>query len=235
MALMRVHLAPRAQFVVGLLLATAVSGGLLAAEWVAYGELVHQYLLWNLFLAWLPFGLALWLHAVLRRKLWSSWEALLVTIAWVVFLPNSFYMVSDFIHLNELATDQVLFGAVTFTSFVFTSLCLGISSLYIVHRELLRRARARMATIMVGVLLLVASAAIYVGRDLRWNSWDVVINPFGLLFDVSERLLHPSQYGQALAVILPFFALLVMMYFVVWQAIHAVQATHDVHYKRKES
>jgi len=218
-----VRVAPRAQFVVGLLVATAVSTVLLAAEWLMYGQLLHQYLVWNLFLAWLPFLLAIWLVKVLRRKLWSSWEALLITVAWLAFLPNSFYMVSDFIHLNELGNDQVLFGAVMFTSFVFTGLCLGASSLYLVHTEMLKRVSRHTATMMVGVLLLIASGAIYMGRDLRWNSWDVILNPFGLLFDVSYRLVHPSQYPQVFGVILPFFVLLATIYFVVWNAISAVR------------
>ena len=58
--------------------------------------------------------------------------------------------------------------------------------------------------------------AIYIGRDLRWNSWDVVADPAGVLFDLSSRLLHPGQYGPMLAVILPFFVLLCSLYGVAW-------------------
>ena len=180
--------------------------------------LVHGYLLWNIILAWLPFGLALWLVRVLRRQLWSSWAALFLTVAWVVFLPNSFYMVSDFIHLAEVDPTYVLFSAVTFTSFILTGMFLGISAVYVVHIEMLKRVSPRLAAGIVGGLLLLSSGAIYIGRDLRWNSWDVLLNPFGLLFDVSDRLLHPSQYGTALAVILPFFILLGSVYVVSWRA-----------------
>lgn len=203
--------------------ATVVSAGLLAAESLVYGETTHGYLLWNLFLSWLPFVLAVWLQRTLKDHLWSSWKALFITTAWLLLLPNSFYMVSDFIHLRELGDDQILFGAITFTAFVFTSLCLGIVSLYIIHTELLKRLSGRAAAILVGILLLTVSVAIYVGRDLRWNSWDIVISPFGLLFDISERLLHPDQYSQVLAVVLPFFALLAMVYFVVYRTTRMLQ------------
>jgi len=207
--------------------ATIASAGLLAAESLIYGETTHDYLLWNLFLSWLPFILASWLKRTLTNHLWSSWRALFITTAWLLFLPNSFYMVSDFIHLHELGEDQILFGAITFTAFVFTSLCLGIASLYIVHTELLKRLSGRAAAILVGALLLIVSTAIYVGRDLRWNSWDIIISPFGLLFDISERLLHPDQYAQVLGVVLPFFVLLATMYFVIWQTAHMLGKTPE--------
>ncbi len=219
---MRVSKAPGIQYVGALGILTAASVALLVIESVQTGELVFGYLAWNLFLAWLPFVLAVWLSRILRSKPWSSWPALGVTVAWLAFLPNSFYMVSDFIHLVELGPDQILIGAVTCTSFVLTSLCLGFSSLYLVHRELLKHVGKRAGATIVGALLGVSSLAIYIGRDLRWNSWDVLLNPFGLLFDVSERLLHPAQYPAALSVVLPFFVLLGSVYMVIW---YGAQAT----------
>lgn len=212
-------IAPRAQYVVALGLASVVSAGFLLGEMAAGQGLVHAYLLWNLFLAWVPFVLALCLRNTLRHKLWSSWEALSLSVAWLFFLPNSFYMVSDFIHLNEVDPAQALLSSVTFTSFILTGVVLGISSLYLVHLEFLKRLNQRDANVLVGILLLASSVAIYIGRDLRWNTWDVLVNPMGLLFDLSERLLHPSQYGQVLAVVIPFFILLCSMYGIVWQTL----------------
>lgn len=217
--MMRMRLGSAAAYALPLGVATIVSAGLLETESLAYGETTHQYLLWNLFLSWLPLVLALWLRRILRDNLWSSWLALFVTTAWLLLLPNSFYMVSDFIHLNDLSESQILFTAIMFTAFVFTSLCLGIASLYLIHTELLKRVSKRTAAALIGSLLLVVSLAIYVGRDLRWNSWDIIVSPFGLLFDISERLLHPDQYPQVLAVVLPFFVLLATIYYVVWQAV----------------
>ncbi len=222
---MRVSVAPRAYYVVALGLASSVSALFLLAEWLGGVDTTHVYLLWNLFLAWIPFGLALWLRRSLRHKLWSSWEALALSAAWLVFLPNSFYMVSDFIHLHEVSSSQALLSSVTFTSFIFTGVMLGISSLYLVHLEFLKRLSSRDAGALAGILLLASSVAIYIGRDLRWNTWDVLVNPMGLLFDLSERLLHPSQYAQVLAVVVPFFLLLSTMYFVTWQAAHVIKTS----------
>ena len=177
------------------------------------GEVALSYLPWNLLLAWIPLGLSLGLVALLRRRRWSDWLTLLLTLVWVLFLPNSFYLVSDFIHLQEVATTNVLYDAVMFTVFVFTGLLLGFSSLYLVHRELLKRLPTRSAALVVAGLLLVCSFAIYIGRDLRWNSWDVLVSPAGLLFDLSNRVTQPTSWNEMFSTVAIFFALLGGMYY----------------------
>lgn len=216
---------PRTQFILALVLATGVTLGLFAIRALRNGNSDYNYLVWNLFLAWLPLLLALWLARVLRVKLWSSWEAVAASLLWLLFLPNSFYMVSDFIHLQNIGTVDVLYDAVMFTAFIYLGLTIGFSSLYLVHLELKQRLRPKEAAGWVGVVLLVSSFAIYLGRDLRWNSWDVLTNPAGLLFDVSDRFLHPSGYGQIAITVLSFFALLTSMYAVLWCAARLVRKT----------
>ena len=212
-----------ARFVAALGLATVVSMGLLAVDAIANRSFVGSYLLFNLVLAWVPLGMVLLLQQSLRRKPWSSWEAMSLSILWLIFLPNTFYMISDFIHLSEVNTQQLLFNAVMFSSFIYTAVLLGFSSLYIVHQELAKRFSFRTTATAVVLTLLSCSFAIYIGRDLRWNTWDIVFDPAGVLFEVSTRLLHPSQYPQVLAVVAPFFALLGSMYIVARQSVALVK------------
>lgn len=202
---------------VGFGLASAVCVGLVLVDSAVNQAFTHAYLIWNLFLAWIPLVFAYELQRILRRKLWSSWGALTFTILWLAFLPNSFYIVSDFIHLHDFDGNQLLFGVVVLSSLMLTGLWLGFTSLYLVHRELCKRFSARTSGMLVALTLLVSSMAVYIGRDLRWNSWDLLFNPFGLLFDLSERLLHPSQYGQVLDVVGPMFILLATVYFLIWR------------------
>jgi uncharacterized membrane protein len=209
----------RAQFIAALLLSSGVSLGL-----YAYGIWRNQaandsYLLWNLFLAWLPLVFALQLAHRLKHKLWSSWECLTLSVLWLLFLPNSFYLVSDFIHLQEGPRPDILYDAVMFTAFIYTGVILGFTSLYLVHLQLRRRLSPRLAAIWVGVTLFLCSVAIYIGRDLRWNSWDVVTNPGGLLFDVSDRLQRFSDYPHMLVTISAFFVLLASVYNVLWRGL----------------
>lgn len=174
-------------------------------------------------MAWLPLGLALALGKVLRRKLWSSWEALLYTLLWLCFLPNSFYMISDFIHIQEVSRVDLLYDVVMFSSFIINGVILGFLSLYWVHQELLKRVARRNAHIVIGGVLLICSFAIYLGRDLRWNSWDILVNPGGILVDVSDRFLHPIAYSQAYTTTLTFFVLISSLYVVAWQLVRSMR------------
>jgi len=209
---------PRGQFIIALLMSSLVSVGLFAYAAIRDQNFAYSYLTWNLFLAWLPLVLAVRLMQVLRHKVWSSWEALATSFLWLIFLPNSFYMISDLIHLELVPRANILYDTLMMTSFVFTGVMLGFSSLYLIHLQLRRRFSNRGAAAWIGVTLFICSIAIYLGRDLRWNTWDILVNPGGVLFDVSDRVQHPAAYPQMLLVIGGFFVLLASMYNVLWHA-----------------
>lgn len=220
---MRWYFSSTTRLGLALLLSSLTSIGLFLAGALSNHSFQFSYLIWNLFLAWIPLGLALWLHKVLRRKLWSSWEALAITALWLGFLPNSFYMISDFIHVQDVSRVDVLSDVVTLSSFIFNGVILGFVALYNVHYELLARVSKQAAHIIISFVLLVCSFAIYVGRDLRWNTWDVFINPGGILIDVSDRLLHPFVYAQTYTTTAIFFVLLGSFYIVAWQMVRAMR------------
>lgn len=220
---MTIRKSPRNEFVVALGVGTLAA--LLLFLWGAYRNhtFYYSYLSWNLMLAWLPLLFAVLLVRSLRRKLWSAWEPLGYSLLWLLFLPNSFYMISDFIHLRDVPSVDILFDAVMFSAFIYTGVLLGITSLYLVHRELKRRLQPLTAAGLIGLTLLVSSFAIYIGRDLRWNSWDVVTNPGGLLFDVSDRFLRPEAYPQMLVTLFSFFILLSSMYVLAYHGAKAIR------------
>jgi len=212
----KVYLSARARL--GLALAaTSITSVILYFTGV-WGRHEHDfaYMIWNLLLAWVALGVTLFLERTLHRTYWSSWYALAVTLVWILFLPNTFYMVTDFIHVRELTPDSLLTGIFMFSSFIFNGLILGIISVYIVHRELLQRMAARAAWLLVAGILLLCSFAMYIGRELRWNSWDVVFNPSSLLFDVTDRLINAKEHPHMWPATFSFFALIASMYVVVW-------------------
>jgi uncharacterized membrane protein len=213
----------RIQFILALLLASCVSVGLFAYSAWRQHSLAYEYLLVNLGLAWIPLLFSIRLLVVLRQKLWSSWEALALSMLWIIFLPNSFYMVSDFIHLQDASASTVLYNAVMFTSFIYTAVLLGYASLYSIHIELSKRFTNRAATSWIALTVFISSVAIYAGRDLRWNSWNVFTNPGGLLFDMSNRLLHPEAYPQMFLTVIIFFVLILSMYNLVWRGAQALR------------
>ncbi|MDB5169946.1 MAG: hypothetical protein JWN82_342 [Candidatus Saccharibacteria bacterium] len=210
------NLNPRRQFILSLLFAMAVSIGLFGYGAYHSQSLRYDYLVWNLFLAAVPLVIAIRLVHVLRSKRWSAWEPMGWSLLWLMFVPNSFYMISDFIHLRNVAQADILYATVLFTSLIYLGVLLGFCSLILIHHELRRRLHAAAAYAWIAGALLVCSFAIYIGRDLRWNSWDVIFNPAGLLFDISDRVLRPEDYPTMFVTVISFFALLISLYSVVW-------------------
>lgn len=177
------------------------------------GEMYHRYLVWNLFLAWIPFVLALMFYDRAKRVRLDVRQVLLFG-AWLVFLPNAPYIVTDLSHFRERAVDPVWFDAVTYLSFVVTGMLLGLVALYLVHCAV----RARFGT-AVGWGVVVATTAlsglgIYLGRFLRWNSWDVLANPSALVADLVAIARDPV--GKPLAVTVLFTALIGVAYLVMY-------------------
>lgn len=208
-----------------LLLFSLVSLGLYTCGAIFGDADQYSYMVWNLFLAWLPPIFMVYLLRTLRRKRWSSWQGIGVSLLWLGFLPNSFYLVSDFIHLEEAASGQVLYSAVMFMSFAINGLLLGYISLYLFHRELRQRVSGAATRSILALTLLLCSFAIYLGRDLRWNTWDVFVNPAGILFDLSNRLISPLSHPRMFIVTGIFFVLLTALYYVIWQIISAIRRT----------
>jgi uncharacterized membrane protein len=194
-----------------------------AGDWGPY-EGDFAYMIWNLVLAWAALFITLWLEYVIHRNLWSSWYALAVTFLWMLFLPNTFYLITDFIHIVELLPRDLLHGTFMLSSFIFTGVILGFISVFIVHYELRKRLSARASAMLIGLVLLITSFGMYIGRVLRWNSWDVLINPASLLFDVTDRLLNVRDHPNMFVVVASFFVLLVGIYGVLWWLVRAARS-----------
>lgn len=187
------------------------------------GNLRYWFLVWNLALAAAPLFFAWRLKLYLRKDVWSAPVSLILTFLWLGFLPNSFYILSDLIHLHSTGEVSLLYDAAMFFALIFNAYVLGFMSVYIVHLELINRVKQNNAHKLIGAVFLLCGFAIYLGRYLRWNTWDLVISPFGLLFDISERLLNPSEYPQSFVTTLVFSALLSVMYYVIWSFIQTIK------------
>ncbi len=200
-----------------------VGASLMSVVLFGIGALQNQawdfwYLMWNLVLAWVPLLLILWLERILAHKVWSAWQALVVTFLYLGFLPNAFYVTTDIIHLQEAPRVDLMYDVVMFSMFVFTSFVIGLVSVYILHAQLRKRVSATLSWTLVMATLFLTSFAIYIGRDLRWNTWDVLLNPASILFEVSDGLLHPASHPELFSITFSFFVLTSTMYLVAWYA-----------------
>lgn len=175
------------------------------------------FLFWNLLLAAVPLVFSILLVRNLRKMRWMSWQNVSLTFLWLGFLPNSFYIATDLIHIHLTGEINILFDVVLFLSCIFNGYVLGFVSLYMVHRELLRHTSRERAHTAIALVLLACSFAIYLGRYLRWNTWDVLVHPVGILFDVSNRIINPGAYPQTITTTVSFFLLLASMYWVIYE------------------
>jgi uncharacterized membrane protein len=220
---MRWYLSSRARLGLALGASSLISVGFFVASAISNQTSDFAYLIWNLGLAWIPLGVALWLERILRTNLWSSWIAMAATLLWLGFLPNSFYVISDFIHVREIPRVDVVFDVAMIASFALNGLMLGYLSLFMVHVELRKRLSALTSGTLIAGVLLLASFAIYIGRGLRWNTWDVLFSPASLLFDVSDRLINVGSHPQVISTTLSFLVLLGSMYIVIWHGARALR------------
>ncbi len=172
----------------------------------------YAFLAWNLVLAWIPFVLAVAIWAGYRRGA-SRWVLLGLGAAWLLFLPNAPYIVTDFVHLDSGEPVPLWFDSLAIGSAAATGLLLGFASVYLIE-AVLERVFGRRATwpFSLGVLTL-SSVGIYLGRFQRLNSWDAVRHPHELLQMMRERLVHPFENPTLLLVTAVFTVSLATVYF----------------------
>ncbi len=177
----------RILLILALALASALSVGLVLARALVVGYLYFWFLVWNLFLAWLPFLFAELAFRWRQRPL----PFLGVGFLWFIFLPNSLYIVTDLMHLRPLPAIPVWYDAFMIFSFALTGLLLGFLSLQRMHDLVAARFGAPLGWLFAANTLALSSFGIYIGRFLRWNSWDIFTNPGPLLADIARNLLTP--------------------------------------------
>ena len=206
---------PLALLTVALVFLSLGGAGLLAVRMDRVGKTTFLFLVWNLVLAWIPFLLARFVAAVHGRRgprllLWP------LGAAWLIFLPNAPYIVTDFVHLGRARGAPLWFDATLIGTFAVTGLVLGLTSLFVVHRVVEARA-GRLAGWVVAVGSLALSAVgTYLGRYRRFNSWDLVTDPHSLLAVVWQRALDPFGNPLLLRFGLTMSALLLSSYLVAW-------------------
>ena len=172
----------------------------------------YSFIIWNLTLAWISFEMAYLLVRNLRKVRWASWENILLSLLWLAFLPNSWYVLTDFIHIVPNGEISQLYDIVLMTILVFNGFLLGFAGLFLIHRELLKRFGFLKSYLAVQGIILISSFAIYLGRDLRWNTWDVIANPQGVIINVSDQIIDPLGNPRALNVTILFFILISVIY-----------------------
>jgi uncharacterized membrane protein len=169
--------------------ASALGIALIAARTVLAWRGQHLYLVWNLFLAWIPVVLALWLEECDRRSPTKDWRFWAAAFAWLMFFPNAPYLLTDLKHLKLATKLQWWTDLILILLFAITGLVLAFLSLHRMHTLVSRRRGWIAGWVFVLGVAFLTGFGVYLGRFERWNSWDVLIQPLALVAD-SPNWLH---------------------------------------------
>jgi uncharacterized membrane protein len=207
---MRLH--PRTALLLSLCGVSAYCTMLFLVRYWRTNTVRFGFLPWNLFLAWVPFICALIVGTLAERR--NSWPAVtFFGIVWLLFLPNAPYLMTDLVHLGPVREAPFWFDVLLMCSFAVNGLLLGFASLAIVQQQVRRRFGATWSWVLALASLSLCGYGIYLGRFLRWNSWDALDSP-GMLVRQLSTLSDPLSQPAAVIVSLLFGSFLVLCYFV---------------------
>ena len=195
-----------------LLLASSLAFSLFVGRVGLFQSRAYGFLVWNLFLAWLPYLWSFWALTIHHRYPRRWWLLLLPGTLWLIFFPNAPYLVTDLIHLYERPPVPLWYDIGMLMSFVWTGCFLALASLGMMHQIMHAYWGRALSWLAVTAMMGLSGLGIYVGRFLRWNSWDLFLSQTDVLSDIAHRLAHPLHNLQIYGVTLLFAAFLFVCY-----------------------
>ena len=129
------------------------------------------------FLAFIPFAITNWLNALNPVK--HRWYHFLAWGVWFIFFPNAPYILTDLFHLRYTHDFPIWYDLILILTFAWVGLFMAMISLHDFQKFLAKAFGT--ATSWIGIVLMTGLSAfgVYLGRYLRWNSWDILSDPFG--------------------------------------------------------
>ncbi len=148
----------------------------------------------NLFLAWVPYflGIALMLSASFSGGRLVSAMRVFCLLAWFFFFPNAPYLITDFAYLDWAHFDLWQRVAI-FCIFAQCGLMLAMVSLLIIEKQTSAWYGIAFSKVLVVAAIVFSGFGVYVGRFLRWNSWDLLYHPYSVFLDSLGKLSEPMQ------------------------------------------
>jgi uncharacterized membrane protein len=174
----------------------------------------HIWLAWNLVLAWVPYLVALWAATIALRRPRQPWRLLPPGVLWLGFLPNAPYLVTDLMHVGLHRNETWLFwyDLVLLATFAWTGCVLGVTSLRVMQGLVAAYAGRLVSWLFVLAASGLCGVGIYLGRFHRWNSWDLLLNPRGILADALAGLSQPTSHLRPWGLVALFAAFVLVTY-----------------------
>ncbi|QIE59101.1 DUF1361 domain-containing protein [Rasiella rasia] len=159
------------------------------------------FLVWNLFLAVIPFVLS---FILLQYRNASKIAVSIVFIVWLLFLPNAPYILTDLIHLQHSKATLLGFDALLIGLFAIGGMLCYLQSMFQMEAIATRFLARKYRKWMLLAIPFLTGFGIYLGRFLRFNSWDILQDPISLVVEVTQIIIKPSQHMGAWIVTIGF-------------------------------
>jgi uncharacterized membrane protein len=177
------------------------------------GTLGMRSMVWNLALACVPFPMAWFAEALTRRRgPGRTFAGVSCAALWLLFLPNSPYLVTDLIHLEQSWAALRWYDSLLYAAFAFTGVLIGYASLLLIQIAVQRRLGVIAGWVCALGCLGLSAFGVYLGRMERWNSWSVIDSPRTLARRILEPFRNPFANPWTIRYTVIFAAFLVVGY-----------------------
>jgi uncharacterized membrane protein len=200
--------------------ASAACVALVLARILWTGDLRYTFLAWNLFLAWLPLIFALLASEKYQHASASNWHFVSLAGAWLLFFPNAPYIFTDLIHLTASFYVHFWVDLTLILLCAFTGLVLGFVSLYLMQSVVARLFGRPASWLFITAVAALSGFGIYLGRFLRFNSWDVVFRPRQVYHGIGHWVANPLANANSLAFPILFGTFLFVSYLMLYALTH---------------
>ena len=204
----------RILFTLGLMSASAV--GLFILKSVLTHNLALWGINWNLFLAWIPIFIVIWLENKVKINALQKWEVLFASLMWLLFFPNSPYIITDLVHLQSLSGNTYWHYQIMIFTYAFVSLACGLLSLYWIQKVWTKIFSLNWSNFFTFGSIMLSGYGIFLGRVQRWNSWDLFLHPFSLL----KYMFHSIKNPTAILMTFEFSIFIGLAYWMFYSLIH---------------
>lgn len=185
-------------------------GALILFRSMYSGTMRYFFLSWNIFLAWIPYVLSIQ-FSVYRKK--EKWKQVFLFCSWLLFFPNALYIVTDLVHLRDETNMPWWFDAMLLFAAAFAGLLMAFVSLRNAEKYFASIFNERQVAVITFSLLFLGSFGVYLGRFERWNSWNIVNDPFELAFNILNCFINPIDNAKVWAITALFTGVYSLLYY----------------------
>lgn len=179
-----------------------------------YGDKSRTFMIWNIFLAWIPFVFSIYIYKISIMEKGNSYKFIVIVLGfiWLFFYPNTNYILTDLMHFSShkfyipnskhsqyIGESKMLFNDnfdiwIDFFIMIlgaWLGYILGFLSLYLNMEIIKIKFNKFVSWTFVIIVNILSGFAIYLGRFIRINSWDI-INPNVIIKIINENINEKS-------------------------------------------